>query len=65
VRRVIAAIEVLLAFVLCRLTYRSLQHTVLGRWEQAVGQNFLPGLVLMASGVARVWVHQRGSRNSA
>jgi membrane protease YdiL (CAAX protease family) len=60
VGRAVAVIEVLLVFALCHLTYRSLQQTPNGRWEQAAGQNYLPGVVMMAFALAAIRVHGLG-----
>jgi membrane protease YdiL (CAAX protease family) len=57
--RALALIEVFLAFALCHLTYRSLQQTAYGRWEEATGQNFLPGVVMIAYAGAGAWIHRR------
>jgi|SRR6266850_2045441 len=47
-KRVTAIIEVLLAFVLVHVTYRSLKYfTAFGRWEGEVGLNFTPGVVMI------------------
>ncbi len=47
-QRVTAILEVVLAFVLVHVTYRSLKSfTPLGRWEWETGLNFTPGAVMI------------------
>jgi membrane protease YdiL (CAAX protease family) len=47
-KRVTAMLEVVLAFVLVHVTYRSLKYfTPIGRWEGETGLNFTPGSVMI------------------
>jgi hypothetical protein len=58
--RVAAIMEVVLAFSLVHLTYRSFKHfTVLGRQEGAAGLNFSPGVVMILFTVALLLIARR------
>jgi membrane protease YdiL (CAAX protease family) len=47
-KRVTAILEVLFAFLIVHITYRSLKHfTPIGRWEGETGLNFTPGTVMI------------------
>jgi membrane protease YdiL (CAAX protease family) len=58
--RLAAILEVLLAFALVHLAYRSLKHfTALGQQETAAGLNFSPGLVMILATVGMLLVTRR------
>jgi membrane protease YdiL (CAAX protease family) len=60
IRRLAAIIEVVLAFSLVHLGYRSFKHiTALGRLEGATGLNFSPGMTMIVFTVAMLLVCRR------
>jgi membrane protease YdiL (CAAX protease family) len=57
--RIVAVLEVVFACCLCHLTYRALQQTALGQFEQAVDRSYLPGSVMLVFTLLALLVHRR------